>query len=824
MLSLQRSAGNQAVASLISGSSGQPLDAATREEMEERFGEDFTDVRVHANGSSTVATAALGADAWTAGRDVVFGAGLYSPHTSGGKRLLAHELAHVVQQRRSGNAPNAFDRNSEIELDAARAASQFSAGTGRVSVNAASGQGVARQEADDEPWWKKTLNPLYQRALEVLPKEAAEKLEEVNEIAKTVIKETGVSDETLNTVVEAAEPVIQPVAAALGVKPDVPPPKKGPTDSGVVAGSDTSEGGDAHAPKESAQEKSAEEKRRLRQESMLPTGLLENLRAARIAPPATQPEAPVKLSQVEKQQPNLAENLRQMGLDTQPIVPAQGPTDLTPQPDKSAAPRKDNASIRETALEIGAHELDTPALPDFRPKPDPTGQRKQDLASAQLIVRSGTPMRTSVARSHWRSRAEVEQFMEDYITAASEDPATKPLAEEALRDRDRILQELTNAEEEVLAGRLKLAEGEQHAADIAAMLRVQTPEVLKPGIAAAQAVGLPAAKVTDSLLDFVPYVGVVKLTLEAATGMTLSGQIEKAIHDPSGVGTPDLDTLDRIIRILPLAIHGATQIVSRAPGWAESLATLRKGTNLSESALQKVISDTAKLAGREKEIAHALLVLRARKQAEVAERLEEFATAQGKPGLSTTTAKVESQRTIPVPEETETDLEFSKAGSGATQWRVGINVDERLAVGEPGISPQEAMRRALDLRDRQFIDLMTNQATKREGIEVPSPARVAPNLSPVSVADNPSALITRPSLGGIKEWDELSAIIMKKKQASLAGKNPEQVRNILNRAIREEIKNPRTTPGKAISDALVKLFPDVPRDQLFRAQRIFPEK
>jgi Domain of unknown function (DUF4157) len=79
---------------------GQPLDARTREEMETRLGgEDFSSVRVHTDERASDSARELDADAYTVGREVVFGAGRYSPQTDAGRRLLAHELAHVAQTR-----------------------------------------------------------------------------------------------------------------------------------------------------------------------------------------------------------------------------------------------------------------------------------------------------------------------------------------------------------------------------------------------------------------------------------------------------------------------------------------------------------------------------------------------------------------------------------------------------------------------------------------------------------------------------------------------------------------------------------------------------
>ncbi|HEX8557746.1 MAG TPA: DUF4157 domain-containing protein [Pyrinomonadaceae bacterium] len=81
---------------------GQPLDASTRAFMEPRFGYDFARVRVHADERAAESARAVNALAYTVGRHVVFGAGRYAPWGGEGRRLLAHELAHVVQQGGGG--------------------------------------------------------------------------------------------------------------------------------------------------------------------------------------------------------------------------------------------------------------------------------------------------------------------------------------------------------------------------------------------------------------------------------------------------------------------------------------------------------------------------------------------------------------------------------------------------------------------------------------------------------------------------------------------------------------------------------------------------
>lgn len=86
----------------VLASPGRPLDARTRAFMEPRFGKDFGHVRLHADSRAAMSADAVQARAFTVGHHVVLGAGEYAPGTSAGRALLAHELAHVVQQSSIG--------------------------------------------------------------------------------------------------------------------------------------------------------------------------------------------------------------------------------------------------------------------------------------------------------------------------------------------------------------------------------------------------------------------------------------------------------------------------------------------------------------------------------------------------------------------------------------------------------------------------------------------------------------------------------------------------------------------------------------------------
>ena len=121
-------------------SPGQPLDASARSYMEARFQTDFSRVRVHTDARASESARAVNAFAYTVGRNLVFASGQYQPASSGGMRLLAHELAHVVQQRRSISAVDAKEVEpfgTSLEAEAERAAEHI-VGAGRRTAGALS--------------------------------------------------------------------------------------------------------------------------------------------------------------------------------------------------------------------------------------------------------------------------------------------------------------------------------------------------------------------------------------------------------------------------------------------------------------------------------------------------------------------------------------------------------------------------------------------------------------------------------------------------------------------------------------------------------------
>lgn len=82
---------------------GQPLPESVRAFFEPRLSRDFSHVRIHTDSQANESAKSLNALAYTAGTDIVFGAGQYTPETESGKKLIAHELTHVVQQEADGS-------------------------------------------------------------------------------------------------------------------------------------------------------------------------------------------------------------------------------------------------------------------------------------------------------------------------------------------------------------------------------------------------------------------------------------------------------------------------------------------------------------------------------------------------------------------------------------------------------------------------------------------------------------------------------------------------------------------------------------------------
>ncbi|MES2741987.1 MAG: DUF4157 domain-containing protein [Pseudomonadota bacterium] len=139
---------------------GAALDAGVRRDMEQRFGHDFSAVRIHADVGAARSARALHADAYTDGASIVFGAGRFAPAHPAGRLLLAHELTHVLQNR--GNAAMAATLRRQPAPGAPTAAPPAAPG----------GASAAATKADDVAWdwvWKDaTVWPLLKAIVDDL--------------------------------------------------------------------------------------------------------------------------------------------------------------------------------------------------------------------------------------------------------------------------------------------------------------------------------------------------------------------------------------------------------------------------------------------------------------------------------------------------------------------------------------------------------------------------------------------------------------------------------------------------------------------------------
>jgi hypothetical protein len=160
---VQRSASSSAPVTAVPGvvhralgAPGVPLDGTTRGFMESRFGHSFARVRVHHDSVADESARAVHANAYTVGRDIVFASGRYEPHTAKGRQLLAHELAHVMQQGEDiaptselRLAPRSSPEEAEAEAAAATATRprRVARDVDRASPHAGA---LQRQDAGDE--------------------------------------------------------------------------------------------------------------------------------------------------------------------------------------------------------------------------------------------------------------------------------------------------------------------------------------------------------------------------------------------------------------------------------------------------------------------------------------------------------------------------------------------------------------------------------------------------------------------------------------------------------------------------------------------------
>lgn len=144
--------------------SGQPLEPALKLSVEQRFGHDFSQVRVHTGAVAARSAREVSAQAYTVGRDIVFAEGRFEPGTQDGRRLLAHELTHVVQQSGAGEIGDERSSHAARLSPAGVPTLQCKGGTfGGFFANI--GRGIA-SIFTDEPSYSETTLRAYLKILD----------------------------------------------------------------------------------------------------------------------------------------------------------------------------------------------------------------------------------------------------------------------------------------------------------------------------------------------------------------------------------------------------------------------------------------------------------------------------------------------------------------------------------------------------------------------------------------------------------------------------------------------------------------------------------
>ncbi|MFD8009289.1 DUF4157 domain-containing protein [Streptomyces sp. NPDC058955] len=149
---------------VLASGGGQPLDSATRGDMEARMGADFSDVRIHTDAAADASAKGIGAHAYTVGNNVVFQREAYDPASPQGRTTLAHELTHVIQQRsgpvegteapggiRVSHPSDRFEREAVSNAERVMAEPAAASVPAPAAAPAPSVQRAATEDEDEQP-------------------------------------------------------------------------------------------------------------------------------------------------------------------------------------------------------------------------------------------------------------------------------------------------------------------------------------------------------------------------------------------------------------------------------------------------------------------------------------------------------------------------------------------------------------------------------------------------------------------------------------------------------------------------------------------------
>jgi hypothetical protein len=154
----------------VLGTPGEPLDVTTRTFMQERFGHDFGRVRVHADPLAAESASAVNAEAYTVGQHIAFAADRYNPSSEHGRRLLAHELTHTLQQDEGVRPARISDAHNQSEKEAEAIAERIPSQSYNtylsnraalpITRSRQTGTWLARKQTPWPPWHQQVLTEI----------------------------------------------------------------------------------------------------------------------------------------------------------------------------------------------------------------------------------------------------------------------------------------------------------------------------------------------------------------------------------------------------------------------------------------------------------------------------------------------------------------------------------------------------------------------------------------------------------------------------------------------------------------------------------------
>lgn len=213
--------GAEDLVATASSGSGSALPGALMRKFESSLGADLSSVRVHTGGASADAASAVGAKAYTIGQDIHFGAGHYDPSSNDGQQLLAHEVAHTVQQ--SGGTPTRQNKlevstpGDHLEAEADRAATAMVSGQ---SFAVTSGSGFQRKVFRDADGFS---GPSYARK-----GPPGSTVDDRRQATQVPMGSAAYAEEYDNTCLDAAKKLVAGVQTLYGVATAIEKRAKGP--------------------------------------------------------------------------------------------------------------------------------------------------------------------------------------------------------------------------------------------------------------------------------------------------------------------------------------------------------------------------------------------------------------------------------------------------------------------------------------------------------------------------------------------------------------------------------------------------------------------